>query len=179
MLVTWYDFFCHSDVTSLPPLYRYPLSIAWLRVRVARYTHPVYSPSGSCHSDVTSLPPLLRYPLSIAWLRVRVARYTFLFSLAWPWRMKSLVKHNMLKKQTLIFHNVSPCDLPFLGYPAHVTSVSCRSPSTEHRSMLHNLFRALSRTNCNRGWQNDAQAWRQAAKFNLLKATGNCMYHEV
>ena len=59
MLVTWYDFLCHSDVTSLPPLYRYPLSIAWLRVRVARYT--------------------------------------FLFSLAWSWRMKSLVKHNMLK----------------------------------------------------------------------------------
>ena len=100
MLVTWYDFLCHSDVTSLPPLYRYPLSIAWLRVRVARYTHPVYSPSSSCHSDVTSLPPLYRYPLSIAWLRVRVARYTFLFSLAWPWRMKSLVKHNMLKAQT-------------------------------------------------------------------------------
>ena len=75
----------------------YPLSIAWLRVRVARYTHTVYSPSGSCHSDVTSLPPLYRYPLSIAWLRVRVARYSFLFSLAWPWRMKSLVKHNMLK----------------------------------------------------------------------------------
>ena len=97
MLVTWYDFLCHSDMTSLPPLYRYPLSIAWLRVRVARYTHPVYSPSGSYHSDVTSLPPLSRYPLSIAWLRVRVARYTFLFSLAWPWRMKSLVKHNMLK----------------------------------------------------------------------------------
>ena len=61
------------------------------------YPHPVYSPSGSCHSDVTSLPPLYRYPLSIAWLRVCVARYTFLFSLAWPWRMKSLVKHNMLK----------------------------------------------------------------------------------
>ena len=73
------------------------LVIAWLRVRVARYTHPVYSPSGSCHSDVTSLPPLYLYPLSIAWLRVRFARYTFLFSLAWPWRMKSLVKHNMLK----------------------------------------------------------------------------------
>ena len=99
MLVTWYDFLCHSDVTLLPPLYRYPLSIAWLRVRVARYTHPVYSPSGSCHSDVTSLRPLYRYPLSIAWLRVWVARYTFLFSLAWPWRMKSLVKHNMLKKK--------------------------------------------------------------------------------
>ena len=55
-----------------------------LRGRVARYTHPVYSPSGSCHGDVTSLPPLYRYPLSIAWLRVRVARYTFLFSLASP-----------------------------------------------------------------------------------------------
>ena len=53
-----------------------------LRVRVARYTHPVYSPSGSCHSDVTSLPSFFRYPLSIAWLRVRVARYTFLFPLA-------------------------------------------------------------------------------------------------
>ena len=102
MLVTWYDFLCHSDVTSLPPLYRYPLSIAWLRVRVARYTHPVYSPSGICHSDVTSLPPLYRYPLSIAWLRVRVAWYTFLFSLAWPWRTKSLVKHNMLKKRNSI-----------------------------------------------------------------------------
>ena len=96
MLVTWYDFLCHSDVTSLPPLFRYPLSIAWLRVRVARYTHLVYSPSDSCHSDVTSLPPLFRYPLSIAWLRVGVARYTFLFSLAWPWRMKSLFKHNIL-----------------------------------------------------------------------------------
>ena len=131
MLVTWYDFLCHmqhaiawlhvrvarythpvyspsgschSDVTSLPSLYRYPLSIAWLRVRVARHTHPVYSPSGSCHSDVTSLPPLFRYALSIAWLRVRVARYTFLFSLAWPWRIKSLVKHNMLKKTA--FKNV-------------------------------------------------------------------------
>ena len=39
---------------------RYPLSIAWRRVRVARYTHPVYSPSDSCHSYVTSLPPLYR-----------------------------------------------------------------------------------------------------------------------
>ena len=29
---------CYSDVTSLPPLCRYPLSIAWLRVRVALYT---------------------------------------------------------------------------------------------------------------------------------------------
>ena len=103
MLVTWYDFLCHSDVTSLPPLYRYPLSIAWLRVRVARYTHPVYSPSGSCHSDVTSLPPLYRYPLSIARLRVRVARYTFLFSLAWLWRMNSLVKHNMLILWVLVY----------------------------------------------------------------------------
>ena len=66
-----HDFLCHMQH-----------AIAWLRVRVARYTHPVYSPSGSCHSDVTSLPLLYRYPLSIAWLRVRVARYTFLFSLA-------------------------------------------------------------------------------------------------
>ena len=80
----------------------YPLSIAWLRVWVAQLTHPIYSPSGSCHSEVTSLLLLYRYPLSIAWLRVRFARYTFLFSLAWPWRMKSLVKHNMLKLPKLL-----------------------------------------------------------------------------
>ena len=94
--------------------------IAWLRVRVARYTHPVYSPSGSCHSDVTSLPPLFRYPLSIAWLRVRVARYTFLFSLAWPWRIKSLVKHNMLiHTQTAQAHS------PITAYPTAAVFFLC------------------------------------------------------
>ena len=109
----------------------YPLSIAWLRVRVARYTHPVYSQSGSCHSDVTSLPPLLRYPLSIAWLRVRVARYTFLFSLAWPWRMKYLVKHNMLKstcfdlcRSSLRFYNSLLKSVTYLPKPCVDVEIS-------------------------------------------------------